>query len=73
MGSGIAEVCARAGADVIVCETDAKTASAGLVRIEDSLARAVRAKKIDEVERDAVLASCCVHDRHRRVSATVSL
>ena len=26
MGSGIAEVCARAGADVIVCETDVKTA-----------------------------------------------
>ena len=30
MGSGIAEVCARGGADVIVCETDAKTAAAGL-------------------------------------------
>ncbi len=55
MGSGIAEVCARAGADVIVCETDAKTSAAGLVRIEDSLARAVRAKKMDEAGRDAVL------------------
>ena len=56
MGSGIAEVCARSGADVIVCETDAKTAAAGLARIEDSLGRAVRGHKMDAAGRDAVLA-----------------
>jgi 3-hydroxybutyryl-CoA dehydrogenase len=56
MGSGIAEVCARAGVDVIVCETDAKTAAAGRLRIEDSLARAVRSHKMDAEGRDDVLA-----------------
>jgi 3-hydroxybutyryl-CoA dehydrogenase len=56
MGSGIAEVCARAGVDVIVCETDAKTAAAGRLRIEDSLARAVRNHKMDSDGRDDVLA-----------------
>jgi 3-hydroxybutyryl-CoA dehydrogenase len=55
MGSGIAEVCARGGADVIVCETDAKTAAAGLQRIEESLARAVRGHKMDAAGSDAVL------------------
>jgi 3-hydroxybutyryl-CoA dehydrogenase len=56
MGSGIAEVCARAGVDVVVCETDAKTAAAGRLRIEDSLARAVRSHKMDADGRDDVLA-----------------
>jgi 3-hydroxybutyryl-CoA dehydrogenase len=56
MGSGIAEVCARAGVDVIVCETDTKTAAAGRLRIEDSLARAVRSHKMDAEGRDDVLA-----------------
>ncbi|MEX1006750.1 MAG: 3-hydroxybutyryl-CoA dehydrogenase [Acidimicrobiia bacterium] len=56
MGSGIAEVCARAGADVIVCETDAKTSAAGLERIETSLSRAVRSGKLDETGSEAVLA-----------------
>jgi 3-hydroxybutyryl-CoA dehydrogenase len=55
MGSGIAEVCARGGADVVVCETDAKTAAAGLLRIEESLARAVRGKKMDAAGSAAVL------------------
>jgi 3-hydroxybutyryl-CoA dehydrogenase len=55
MGSGIAEVCARAAADVVVCETDVKTAEAGLQRIESSIDRAVRSGKLDDAGRDAVL------------------
>jgi len=51
MGSGIAEVCARAGSEVIVHEIDAKAAEAALGRIEGSLARAVDRGKIDENQR----------------------
>src|ERR1700674_1561888 len=52
MGSGIAEVCARAGADVVVRETDDEVLRAGRARVEQSLARAVRAGKLSEAERD---------------------
>jgi 3-hydroxybutyryl-CoA dehydrogenase len=55
MGSGIAEVCARGGVDVIVCEADAKAAEAGLERIRTSLARAVRGGKLDDAGAAAVL------------------
>jgi 3-hydroxybutyryl-CoA dehydrogenase len=48
MGSGIAEVCARAGADVIVCEADVKAAETGRQRIETSLTRAVNSGKLAE-------------------------
>jgi 3-hydroxybutyryl-CoA dehydrogenase len=55
MGSGIAEVCARAGMDVVVREYDAASAEAGLGRIRTSLDRAVRAGKLDEPGRDQAL------------------
>jgi 3-hydroxybutyryl-CoA dehydrogenase len=56
MGSGIAEVCARGGAHVIVCEADAGASAAGMERIEASLARAVRGGKLDQAASDAVRA-----------------
>lgn len=40
MGSGIAEVCARAGQDVIVVESSDQAAAAGQARLERSLTRA---------------------------------
>jgi len=46
MGSGIAEVCARAGVDVIVVERDAAALESGRQRIAKSLARAVASGKI---------------------------
>jgi 3-hydroxybutyryl-CoA dehydrogenase len=55
MGSGIAEVCARSGSEVIVHEIDAEAAEAALGRIEGSLARAVDRGKLEAAERDAVL------------------
>jgi 3-hydroxybutyryl-CoA dehydrogenase len=55
MGSGIAEVCARAGLDVVVREVDAGAAELGLHRLTSSLDRAVRAHKLDEAGRDAAL------------------
>ena len=55
MGSGIAEVCARAGLDVMVREVDAAAAEAGHKRVVASLDRAVRANKLSEDERDGAL------------------
>ena len=46
MGSGIAEVCARSGLDVIVCEASAEDAARAKHRIEASLARASRKGKL---------------------------
>ncbi|WP_369776782.1 3-hydroxybutyryl-CoA dehydrogenase [Streptomyces sp. R33] len=53
MGSGIAEVCARAGRDVVVAETSTAAADAGLQRIMRSLARAADTGKLTTAERDA--------------------
>lgn len=55
MGSGIADVCARAGSDVIVHEIDPETAEASLSRIQSSLERAVEREKLRPDERDEVL------------------
>ena len=55
MGAGIAEVCARAGLDVVVREIDPKAAAAGRERIESSLARGVKAGKLTAPGRDAAL------------------
>ena len=56
MGSGIAEVCARAGLDVIVTEVDAAAAEGGQRRLAKSLDRAVSSGKLGEDEREAALA-----------------
>ncbi|MFC4857570.1 3-hydroxybutyryl-CoA dehydrogenase [Actinophytocola glycyrrhizae] len=53
MGSGIAEVSARAGLDVIVSEVSADALTSGRARIEKSLARAVRSGKLSEEDRTA--------------------
>jgi 3-hydroxybutyryl-CoA dehydrogenase len=55
MGSGIAEVCARAGSDVVVHEINAEAAESALERIEASLGRAVDRGKIDGAARDGVM------------------
>jgi 3-hydroxybutyryl-CoA dehydrogenase len=52
MGSGIAEVCARAGLDVLVNELNAEALDAGRDRIATSLARGVRSGKLTEAEAD---------------------
>ena len=56
MGSGIAEVCARAGLDVIVHEVDQATAEAGRGRLVKSLDRGVNAGKLSDQARDEALA-----------------
>ncbi|MEZ5270866.1 MAG: 3-hydroxybutyryl-CoA dehydrogenase [Ilumatobacteraceae bacterium] len=56
MGSGIAEVCVRAGLDVMVREVDAEACERGRGRIVTSLDRGIRAGKLTEEERDGALA-----------------
>jgi 3-hydroxybutyryl-CoA dehydrogenase len=53
MGSGIAEVCARAELDVVVVESTDETLAAGRKRVESSLARAVRSGKVSSDEEAA--------------------
>jgi 3-hydroxybutyryl-CoA dehydrogenase len=53
MGSGIAEVASRAGADVVVIERDREAVAAGQGRIERSLSRATSSGKLPEAEADA--------------------
>ena len=47
MGAGIAEVCARAGLDVVVAESSEAAAVAGRTRLEKSLVRAQERGRID--------------------------
>lgn len=55
MGSGIAEVAARAGCDVVVREIDDGALDAGRGRVEKSLGRAVAKGKLEAAARDATL------------------
>ncbi|MFD8735218.1 3-hydroxybutyryl-CoA dehydrogenase [Streptomyces sp. NPDC059618] len=55
MGAGIAEVCARAGLDTVVCEVDAVAARTARDRVAASLERAVRRGKLERTAaRDAL-------------------
>lgn len=56
MGSGIAEVAARAGLDVAVREINEGALEAGRKRLTSSFDRALRGGKISESDRDAALA-----------------
>jgi 3-hydroxybutyryl-CoA dehydrogenase len=55
MGSGIAEVCARAGLDVTVAVSRPGSVEPGLNRIRTSLGKAVAKGRLTEAERDAAL------------------
>ena len=56
MGGGIAEVCAKSGAQVLVYEPAAEALEAGRARITASLERAAAKGKITEADRDGTLA-----------------
>ena len=64
MGSGIVEVCARAGLDVIVYEVNDQALAHGRSRIANSFDRAVRNDKISRADHDAATS---------RISYTVEL
>ena len=66
MGSGIAEVCARAGYSVIVREVSADLLERGIARIDGSLARGVSRGKLTGEERtaarDRIRGTTALHD-----------
>lgn len=64
MGSGIAEVCAKAGYDTVVREVTEELVEKGISRIEKSLGKAVEKGKLAAADRDAAW---------KRVSSTVRL
>lgn len=55
MGSGIAEVAARSGFDVVVREVDGEALASGRYRVERSLARGVEKEKITDAQREEAL------------------
>jgi 3-hydroxybutyryl-CoA dehydrogenase len=55
MGSGIVEVAAKSGFDVVVTEVDEKALEAGKQRIRKSLDKAVEKAKLSAEDRDAAL------------------
>ncbi|RPF24819.1 3-hydroxybutyryl-CoA dehydrogenase [Streptomyces sp. TLI_185] len=56
MGAGLAEICGRAGLDVVVVASGPASVPAGLGRLVSSLDRAVTRGKLSEDDRDATLA-----------------
>ena len=60
MGAGIAEVCARSGLEVSVCESDDAAAQSGRQRIETSLQRAVDKAKIGPQQMEEALSRITV-------------
>ena len=55
MGSGIVEVCARAGCDVTYVEPTDELVAAGHSRIESSVAKAVERGKLDAGDAEGAL------------------
>jgi 3-hydroxybutyryl-CoA dehydrogenase len=53
MGTGIAEVSARAGCDVVICEVNEAYAESALGRVRKSLARAEKTGKLATADREA--------------------
>ncbi len=56
MGHGIAQVAAAAGCDVVLMDSSAELADAGLQRIRQNLDEGIKRGKITEVQRDETLA-----------------
>ena len=78
MGSGITEVCARAGLSVVTVEAGEEALAAGRRRVEASLAKAVKRGKLSEEDRQAALSRVQfstdmgeLADRHLVVEAVV--
>ncbi len=68
MGSGIAEIAARAGADVIVIERDQNAIASGQARIEKSLSRAVASGKVPENEANEARGNLLFSDDFSRLA-----
>ncbi len=55
MGAGIAEICAKAGVDVVVREVSQELAAVGERRVATSLERAVSRGKLEQADADAAM------------------
>lgn len=55
MGAGIAEVCATAGYEVLLCDTSEQSLQAGIVRIAKNLEKNVSKERITIEEKDTIL------------------
>lgn len=64
MGSGIAEVAAKSGFEVVTCELDSSALTGGLKKVNKSLAKAVEKGKLDAETMETIL---------KRISGTVAL
>ncbi|MEP6630270.1 MAG: 3-hydroxybutyryl-CoA dehydrogenase [Lapillicoccus sp.] len=64
MGAGIAEVCARAGLDVVVAESSEEAVEAGRARLNRSLTRAQERGKLDDAQSvlDRIRVTTDLHD-----------
>ncbi len=78
MGAGIAEVCAKAGVDVVVHEVNEDLAAAARARVEKSTAKAVDRGKLDAADREAALGRmrfgsdlALMADRHLVIEAVI--
>ena len=78
MGAGIAEVCSKAGVDVIVHEINDELADAAEARVLKSLGRAVEKGKLDTAAHDAAVSRLrfesdlmLMADRHLIIEAVV--
>lgn len=56
MGAGIAEVCATAGYEVLLCDTSEQSLQAGITRITKNLEKNVSKERITIEEKDTILA-----------------
>ena len=56
MGAGIAEVCATAGYEVLLCDTSEQSLQAGIARITKNLEKNVSKERITIEEKNAILA-----------------
>jgi 3-hydroxybutyryl-CoA dehydrogenase len=54
MGHGIAQICAQAGWDVVVCEASADKLDGGIGKIEKQLGRAVEKGKMEQADAESV-------------------
>ena len=63
MGSGIAEVVAKSGIDVVIRSRSQQTADATKTAIENSLKKQLAKSKITQEQLDAAMAHVCVTDK----------
>src|SRR4051812_1559027 len=68
MGSGIAEVCARRGLDVVVIELDSAAAQRGRTRIARSMESAVARGRLSAEDRERAASSLYVTAEFDRLS-----